>query len=75
GRDIWRVTVSNNCLSTSSGSDPLVIRNFTGSTDICRPLDLDLGVNTGGFTSHCIVSGISKMSPAEAAALPTKLRP
>jgi hypothetical protein len=75
GRDTWRVTMSNNCLSASTGYDPLVIRNFTGSTDICRPLDLDIGVNTGDFTSHCIVSGISKMSPAEVAALPAKVRP
>jgi hypothetical protein len=74
-RMVYRVELSNNCLAGATSSDPIVMRNPPGSNNVCRPIDLDIGVNTGGFTNRCIVSSIMPMSPAEVAALPPRLRP
>jgi hypothetical protein len=75
GRMVYRVETSNPCFSGATSSDPIVIRNPPGSNTICHPIDLDVGVNTGGFTNRCRVSSISPMTPAEIAALPPRLRP
>ena len=71
GRSVYRVEMSNNCLATATSSDPLVMRNFTGSPQICHPLDLDISVNG----ERCLVKGLSKLTPEEAAALPRRVRP
>lgn len=43
---------------------------------ICHPLDLDLKVADGhGFATPCLVSKITELSAAEAAALPKDLQP
>lgn len=77
-REVYRLRMSGNCLAGAHSSDPLVIAT-TGSTGlVCRPLDLDLGINRGGtngFTSHCIVDSITRLTPAETALLPKKLKP
>jgi hypothetical protein len=41
---------------------------------VCKPIDLDITVAAAG-PSKCIVSSIAKLSPAEVAALPKKMRP
>jgi len=69
--NVYRVTMANSCMATATNSDPLIIRNRPSGTPVCRPLDLDIGVRG----SRCIVSGITLLSPAEAAALPRKMRP
>lgn len=74
GRAVYRVSMSNNCLAASFSSDPIVLRNFMGSSQICRPLDLDLSAGPSGM-SRCIVSEIARLTPQEVAALPKKLRP
>jgi hypothetical protein len=75
GRDVYRITTSNNCFATKSRSDPLITRSSGGSDMICKPIDLDLQVGGSGGVSPCIVSGIAKLTPAEVAAIPKKLRP
>ena len=74
GREVWRVQMSNACLASAVSSDPLIIRNQTGGQSVCKPIDLDIAVSAAG-ESRCIVAGISRLTPAEVAALPKKMRP
>jgi len=74
GREVWKVQMSNSCLASAVSSDPLIFRNVQGNQTVCRPLDLDITVSAAG-PSRCIVSSIAKLSPAEVAALPKKMRP
>jgi len=71
GRAVYRAEMSNSCLAGTMSSDPIVLHNQTGSPMICRPLDLDIGVHG----SRCIVASLTKLTPAEVAALPKKMRP
>ncbi|HEX7945897.1 MAG TPA: DUF6491 family protein [Phenylobacterium sp.] len=75
GRDTYRITVDGACLGGAVSSDPIVTRNPPGSDIICRPIDMDLAISKSGFEARCIVQSIAKMSPAEVAALPKKLKP
>ena len=74
GSGVYRIEMSNSCLMSATSSDPLVFNNQTGTQSVCKPLDLDITVSAAG-PSRCIVSSISKLSPAEVAALPKKMRP
>jgi hypothetical protein len=74
-RDVYRIAVSNNCFAAKSRSDPLITRSSGGSDMVCKPIDLDLKVGGSGGVSSCIVSAIDKLTPAEVAAIPKKLRP
>jgi hypothetical protein len=74
GRDVWKVEMSNACLASAVSSDPLIFRNDSGGQSVCKPIDLDIMVSVAG-PSKCIVSSIAKLSPAEVAALPRKMRP
>ena len=75
-RSVYRVEMSNNCLGGAGASDPIVLKQ-RGSSNICQAIDLDIGarVNGGGLPSRCIVDKLVRLTPAEAAALPAKLRP
>jgi hypothetical protein len=47
-----------------------------GSSYICAPIDLDVKVyETPGFTVSCLATGLSKLTPAEIAALPKEAKP
>jgi hypothetical protein len=73
---VYRFEMSGSCLSGASSSDALVLEPIPGTNLICRPLDLDLKIRTaGGMLSPCIIKSITKLTPAEVAALPKKLRP
>jgi hypothetical protein len=65
------VETSDNCLAAATSSDPIIMVNRTGSGQICNKLDLDIRVRG----AHCIVSGMTKLTPEEAAALPRKIKP
>jgi len=71
GRAVYRAVMSNACLAGAVSSDPIVLRDRVGTGRICNKLDLDVGVRG----TRCIVQSLSKMTPAEVAALPKKLRP
>ena len=75
GRATYRITVDGACLGGAVSSDPIITRQPPGSSIICKPIDMDLGISKGGFESRCIVRSIVKMSPEEVAALPRKLKP
>lgn len=70
GTAVYRVTTSNNCLSAAVSSDPIVMENRSGSL-MCKAIDWDVSVRG----TKCIVTGVSKLSPAEVAALPKGTRP
>jgi hypothetical protein len=71
GRSVYRVDTSDNCLAGATSSDPIVMVNRTGSGQICNKMDLDISVRG----ARCIVSNMTKLTPAEAAALPKKMKP
>jgi len=76
GRGVYRVTMSNRCLSAAMSSDPLIVRSQASQT-ICKPTDMDIAIASpvGGIPKACIVSSIALLAPAEVAALPKGLRP
>ena len=71
GRSVYEARMSNNCLAGSTSSDPIVLRDRAGSGRICNKMDLDVGIRG----NRCIVDSLTKLSPAEVAALPRKIRP
>jgi hypothetical protein len=77
GRDksTYRVTVKGSCLAGATSSDPIITRNPPGSSIICKPIDMDIGISKNDFESQCIVDSIVKLTPEQVAALPRKLRP
>jgi hypothetical protein len=71
GRDVYRVTTSDACLGGVTSTDTIVLRDRASTGRICDKLDWDISVRG----AHCIVSGMSRLTPAEAAALPKHVRP
>lgn len=71
GRSVYKVETSDNCLAGATSSDPIVMVNRTGSGQICNKMDLDISIRG----ARCIVSNMTKLTPAEAAALPKKIKP
>ena len=83
-RDVFRLEMVGHCLAGTGGSDPLVIRTRAGSTLACRPVDLDISVargvgTTGNLRSSartpCIVQSMTRLTPDQVAALPSRSRP
>ncbi|CAN7400988.1 DUF6491 family protein [Phenylobacterium sp. LjRoot225] len=80
-RDVYRLEMAGSCLAGASSSDPLVMREPPGVPYACRPIDLDIsiargGLGMGGVTpTPCIVQSMTRLTPAEVAALPPRLRP
>jgi hypothetical protein len=74
-RAVYRVEVDPPCLAGATSSDAILTRSPPGSNLVCRAIDLDLSVTTGGVVNRCIVNSITPLTPAEVAALPAKLRP
>jgi hypothetical protein len=75
GRDVYQVGMSGSCLAGSVSSDPIITRQPPGSSIVCRPLDLDIGIGRNGFERRCIVDSIVRLTPEQAAAMPPRLRP
>jgi hypothetical protein len=71
GRSVLRVEMSGACLAGISSSDPIVLRDRASTGQICSPLDVDISARG----SHCIVTGMTRLTPEEAAALPRRIRP
>jgi hypothetical protein len=67
----YRVDLTRECSPLREHGARLITRSF-GSDLICSPLDLDLRVSEGPgvFPQTCIVQGITRLTAAEAAALP-----
>jgi len=75
-QDIYRVDLS---VGTKELQWPGVhlVSEQRGGDSICSPLDLDLSVvpDIGGFHEHLFPKSITKLTPAEAAAVPLADRP
>jgi hypothetical protein len=72
---IYRLDLSSACPELQM-PDVHLVTKLRGTSMICSALDLDLSVSDGhGFKTPCIVSNITPLSAAEAAALPKKLKP
>jgi hypothetical protein len=71
GHSVLKVETSGGCLAGVTSSDPIVMRNQTGTGLICNKLDLDISVRG----ARCIVTGFSRLTPEEVAALPKGVRP
>jgi hypothetical protein len=63
--------MSNSCFAGASSSDPIVFRDFAGAGRVCHKLDFDVSVHG----NRCIVDSLTRLTPAEAAALPKHVRP
>ncbi|MGZ3378046.1 MAG: hypothetical protein ACXU8S_15745 [Phenylobacterium sp.] len=76
GQSVYRVGMSNNCLGGMAPSDPVTVKERSTSK-ICEAADLDVHaeLNGGGLSSRCILDTLSKLTPAQASALPAKLKP
>ncbi|HZZ32396.1 MAG TPA: hypothetical protein VFE10_10420 [Phenylobacterium sp.] len=70
GTAVYRLTMSDNCLAAMTSSDPIVLRS-RGEGLICKPIEWDVSARG----AHCIVSSVTKLTPAEVAALPKGMRP
>jgi hypothetical protein len=70
GTSIYRIETTDNCLATATRSDPILLRD-RGLGKICNPLDLQLTVRG----DSCIIGKLTKLTPAEANALPKRLQP
>jgi hypothetical protein len=70
GRDVVKLTTSGNCLAAVTSSDPIVLKDRSAG-QICKPIDWDIRVR--GIP--CMVTGMTKLTPAEVAALPKGKRP
>jgi len=76
GKSVYRVDMSNNCFAGAGPTDPVTLKS-RGSASICGEQDLDVGatVNGGGLSSRCIVDKMTKLTPAQVAALPKGVKP
>ena len=74
-RSTYRVTMKGGCLAGASSSDPIITRNPPGSDIICKPIDMDIGIDKSGFEARCIVESIVKLTPDQVAMVPKNLRP
>jgi hypothetical protein len=72
---VWRADLSDECPELSE-PDAHLVTVMRGGGSICNGLDLDLKVSNGmGFAVPCIVTNLTKLTDAEAKALPAKEKP
>jgi hypothetical protein len=71
GQYVYRAKMSNNCLSGSTSSDPIVLRDLAGTGRICNKVELDVAARG----NRCIVDSLTRLTPAEVAALPRRVKP
>ena len=59
--------------------NPHLITHTFGPDEVCSAVDWDLkvadGTGPGSFATPCIVAKMTKLTPAEAAAIPKKFKP
>ncbi len=73
--DLYRVEFKNGCPGLTSPNAHLITQSRTGD-NVCSALDLDIKVSDlQGFSTPCIATGLTKLSAAEAQAVPKRLQP
>ena len=76
--DYYRLDMAGSCPELTF-PDPHLITKTRGPDTVCSALDWDLrvadGTGPGSFAVPCIVKAMTKLTPAEAAAIPKKYKP
>ena len=76
--DYYRLDMTSSCPELTY-PDPHLITRTVGPETVCGPLDWDLrvadGTGPGSFATPCIVKAMTKLTKAEADALPKKYKP
>jgi hypothetical protein len=78
---VYRLDMVGTCLAAATNDDPLLIREPPGVAYVCRAVDLDVSIahNAGivglGASTPCIVDHLTRLTPAQVAALPPRARP
>ncbi len=70
GTDTYEVKTDQACLAHATSHEPIVVKDL-GLGTICHKQDLEVIVRG----SHCHISSMAKLSPAEASAIPKALQP
>jgi hypothetical protein len=76
--DVYKAKTTGSCKAGHFRDDPLILDPAPPNGLVCDALDLTLKVGhqgQHGFATPCIVSGITKLTPEQVAALPPKVRP
>ena len=71
----YRIDLAHRCASLPYQGNHLVLTPTPGSDLICHPLDLDLKVSENGSQESCFIQSITRLTPAETAAIPKKSKP
>ena len=72
----YRLATAHRC-SALSDIDPVMVNKFRSDT-ICSPLDFDMKIKRNGvpdIATSCSIKTMTRMTPAEVAALPAKQKP
>jgi len=72
GARIFRLDVGGSCQGLLTGG---TLITHSQSSQFCSAIDWDLRVRNGDITTACIVTGMSQLTPDQAAALPANARP
>ena len=78
GAAAYRVDMTNNCLGGVSNTDPLTIGKAAGAAGgICGGDDLEVRVELGGggLPVRCRIDKLTRLTPAQASALPKDQQP
>ena len=73
--DYFRLDLAHRCASLPYQGNHLVLTPTPGTDLICHPLDLDLKVSENAAHESCFIKSITRLTPAEAAAIPRKVKP
>jgi hypothetical protein len=72
---VYRLDLAFRCPALRD-QEGIVLVPAGGEDNICGPLDLDLRAReVGGGSTPCMIKSITKLTAAEAAALPPKVKP
>ena len=78
GKAVYRVSMRNVCLGGITSSDPIELNARAGSGSICGAEDLEVRATLaggGGLSTRCLIDDLTRLTPAEAAALPKGVKP
>ena len=75
GGEVYRLDMKFQCAALRNDNG-LVLEPFGGTDVICHALDLDVSArNLSGPPTPCALDSITKLTPAEIAAIPSRAKP
>lgn len=75
GRDVYKVDVGSGAKQLD-GPGAYLVSVSRGTGTVCKAIDLDLVIaSSGGFRTPLIAKSITKLTPAEIAAIPKRYQP